>query len=657
MDIAGWLRSLGLEQYEAAFRDNAITEKVLPNLTAEDLKDLGVGMVGHRRMLLDAITLLRADLNGKAAPPETVSTCPKPSQETAERRQVTVMFSDLVGSTALSARMDPEDLREVIAAYQKCVAETVQRFGGFVAKYMGDGVLVYFGYPQAHEDDAERAARAGLEVVTSVAALKAPTPLKTRVGIATGMVVVGDLVGSGEAQERGIVGETPNLAARLQGIAEPNTVVIAEGTRKLLGNLFELQDLGAKEIKGIMEPVRAWAALRASSVESRFEALHASGLTVLVGREEELDLLLRRWSKAKAAEGQVVLLSGEAGIGKSRLTVALMERLGSEPHTRLRYFCSPQHTDSALYPVIGQMERAAGLMHDDTPEAKLDKLGTLLAQTLTDKQEAALFAEMLTLPNDGRYATVELTPEQRRRRTLEALVSQMEALASQNPVLMIFEDAHWADPTSLEAFGRIVDRLRTLRALLIVTFRPEFDPPWIGRPYVTALTINRLAERDINAMIEGVIGNKPLPANIRQDIIERTDGIPLFVEEMTKAVLEAESLGAVEHLAAAVPSSALAVPASLQASLMARLDRLGSAKEVAQIGAAVGREFSHALLAAVARKPAEEVRLALERLIAAGLLFRQGAPPHASYLFKHALVQDAAYGTLLREASANLSHY
>jgi len=657
MDIAGWLRSLGLEQYEAAFRDNAITEKVLPNLTAEDLKDLGVGMVGHRRILLDAITLLRADLNGKAAPPETVSTCPKPSQETAERRQVTVMFSDLVGSTALSARMDPEDLREVIAAYQKCVAETVQRFGGFVAKYMGDGVLVYFGYPQAHEDDAERAARAGLEVVTSVAALKAPTPLKTRVGIATGMVVVGDLVGSGEAQERGIVGETPNLAARLQGIAEPNTVVIAEGTRKLLGNLFELQDLGAKEIKGIMEPVRAWAALRASSVESRFEALHASGLTVLVGREEELDLLLRRWSKAKAAEGQVVLLSGEAGIGKSRLTVALMERLGSEPHTRLRYFCSPQHTDSALYPVIGQMERAAGLMHDDTPEAKLDKLGTLLAQTLTDKQEAALFAEMLTLPNDGRYATVELTPEQRRRRTLEALVSQMEALASQNPVLMIFEDAHWADPTSLEAFGRIVDRLRTLRALLIVTFRPEFDPPWIGRPYVTALTINRLAERDINAMIEGVIGNKPLPANIRQDIIERTDGIPLFVEEMTKAVLEAESLGAVEHLAAAVPSSALAVPASLQASLMARLDRLGSAKEVAQIGAAVGREFSHALLAAVARKPAEEVRLALERLIAAGLLFRQGAPPHASYLFKHALVQDAAYGTLLREASANLSHY
>jgi class 3 adenylate cyclase/predicted ATPase len=559
------------------------------------------------------------------------------------------MFSDLVGSTALSARMDPEDLREVISAYQKCVAETVQRFGGFVAKYMGDGALVYFGYPQAHEDDAERAVRAGLEVVQAVSGLKSNAPLQTRVGIATGLVIVGDLVGSGEAQERGIVGETPNLAARLQGIAEPNRVVIAESTRKLLGSLFDLADLGAQDLKGIGGPVRAWAALRPASVESRFEAFHASGLTDLVGREEELEILLRRWSKAKTGEGQVVLLSGEAGIGKSRLTAALLERIAEEPHTRLRYFCSPQHTDSALYPVIGQMERAAGLAHGDTAQVKLDKLDALLAQTSTSAQDVSLFADMLSLPRDGRYPALDMTPEQRRQKTLEALGSQMEALSRSNPVLMIFEDAHWTDPTSLEAFSRVVDWLRNLRVLLIVTFRPEFDPPWIGRPYVTALALNRLAQRDIETVIDHVIGNKLIPAGIRQDIIERTDGIPLFVEEMTKAVLEAGSEGAAQQTVASFPSPALAVPASLQASLMARLDRLGAAKELAQVGAAIGREFSHALLSAVVSKPGPALVSALDRLIAAGLLFRQGVPPQASYLFKHALVQDAAYGTLLRE--------
>jgi class 3 adenylate cyclase len=363
MDVVVWLRSLGLGKYEAVFRENDIDETVLPNLTTEDLKELGVASLGHRRKLLDAIAALRTD-TGKApsadAFPEPTAPSVSP-EDRAERRQVTVMFSDLVGSTALSARMDPEDLREVISAYQKCVAETVGRFGGFVAKYMGDGVLVYFGYPQAHEDDAERAVRAGLELVGAVSDLKTNAALQTRVGIATGLVVVGDLIGSGAAQEQAVVGETPNLAARLQGIAEPNTVVIAEPTRKLLGNLFELTDLGAQDLKGISGPARAWAALRPSSVEGRFDALHASGLTELVGREEELELLLRRWSKAKAAEGQVVLLSGEPGIGKSRLTAALMERLAGEPHTRLRYFCSPQHTDSAFYPIIGQMERAEDL--------------------------------------------------------------------------------------------------------------------------------------------------------------------------------------------------------------------------------------------------------------------------------------------------------
>jgi class 3 adenylate cyclase/predicted ATPase len=655
MDLGGWLRSLGLGQDEAAFRENAIDDTVLPSLTAEDLKDLGVGIVGHRRKLLDAIAALRADASAKAPPPDALPATDITAKDTAERRQVTVMFSDLVGSTALSARMDPEDLREVISAYQNCVAETVRRFGGFVARYLGDGVLVYFGYPHAHEDDAERAVRAGLELITAVAGLKTCAPQQVRVGIATGLVVVGHLIPSGESEERGIVGETPNLAARLQSIAEPNTVVIAESTQRLLGSFFQLDDLGTRSLKGIAGPVRAWAVLQASSVASRFEALHATGLTALVGREEESELLLRRWLKAKSGEGQVVLLSGEAGIGKSRLTAALLESLATEPHARLRYFCSPQHTDSAFYPIIGQMERAVGLVHDDTPQARLDKLDAVLVQTSTSIEDAALFAEMLSLPNDGRYPALrELTPEQRRQRTLDALSLQVEALTRAGPVLMIFEDVHWIDPTSLETLGQAVDRIRTLRVLLIVTFRPEFDPPWIGRPHVTALTIGRLAQREVDAMIDQVVGNKLLPASIRQDIIERTDGIPLFVEEMTKAVLEAGSQGAAEHAVAAVPSPALAVPATLYASLMARLDRLGPAKELAQIGAAIGREFSHALLAAVMRNPEAELRTGLDRLIQAGLLFRQGVLPYATYFFKHALVRDAAYGTLLREPRREL---
>ena len=358
--------------------------------------------------------------------------------------------------------------------------ETVRRFGGFVAKYMGDGVLVYFGYPQAHEDDAERAVRTGMELVAAVGGLKTHTLLQTRVGIATGLVVVGDLIGSGASQEQAIVGETPNLAARLQGIAEPNSVVIAESTRKLLGNLFELEDLGAQDLKGISGRVQAWAALRPSSVESRFDALHASGVTELVGREEELEILLRRWSKAASGDGQVVLLSGEPGIGKSRLTGVLMEHVATGPHTRLRYFCSPQHTDSALYPIISQMGRAAGFAHHDAVKAKLDKLDALLAQSSTPQQDAGLFAEMLSLPNDGRYPTLELVPQQRRQQTLEALTAQVEALSHSNPVLMIFEDVHWIDPTSLEALGRTVDRLRSLGVLLLLTYRPEFEPRGLG---------------------------------------------------------------------------------------------------------------------------------------------------------------------------------
>jgi class 3 adenylate cyclase len=648
MDVGEWLKGIGLGQYEAIFREHEIDAEVLFELTDADLEKIGVPL-GHRKRLLKAIANLPPP--GQAAPaPRFAPVQAKADQ--AERRQLTVMFCDLVGSTALSGRLDPEDMRGVISAYHGCCAAFVERHGGFVAKYMGDGVLAYFGYPQAHEHDAEHAVQTGLGIIEAAPKLvtAAGSPLRVRVGIATGLVVVGDLRGSGEPQERGVVGETPNLAARLQAIADPDTVVIAEGTRKLLGNLFVLDDLGALDLKGIAGPVRAWAALRSSAVESRFEALHATDLTALVGRDEELELLLRSWSQAKTGEGQVALLSGEAGIGKSRLAAALMERLAGEEHTRIRYFCSPQHTDSAFHPIVNQLERAAGFTHDDVLGTKLDKLDAALLQTSTSREHAApLFAEMLSLPNDGRYPSLDLTAPQRRQKTFEALVSQVEALTRQSPVVMILEDAHWADPTSLEAFGRTVDRVASLRALLVVTFRPEFEAPWVGRPHVTTRTINRLSQRDSDVMIDRVAGNKRIPASVRRDILDRADGVPLFVEEMTKAVLEAESEGEARRTVAAVPSPALAVPASLHASLMARLDRLGSAKEIAQIGAAIGREFSHALLASVARRPEAELESALERLIAASLLFRQGAPPRATYLFKHALVQDAAYGTLLRE--------
>jgi class 3 adenylate cyclase/predicted ATPase len=649
--VEEWLASLGLSEYADRFAEHRIVDfSVLRDITDQDLKELGV-LLGDRRRMLRAIAELAETTSN--APRLAATLEPKPREE-GERRHVTVMFADLVGSTPLSARMDPEDLREVISAYQKCVTEIVRRSRGYVARYVGDGVLVYFGYPQAYEDDAEQAVRAGLELVAAVAGIPAPAPLQIRIGIATGLVVVGHVIPSGESKERGMVGETPNLAARLQGIAEPNTVVIAESTRRLLGNLFEFEDLGMRDLKGIAGPVRAWAAVQANPVASRFEALHATGMTALVGREEESELLFRRWAKATTGKGQVVLLSGEPGIGKSRLTAAIMELLAGEPHRRVRYFCSPQHTNSALYPIIGQIEHAAGLARDDTLQAKLDKLDALLRQSSTSLQDTAFLAEMLSLPNDGRYPVLELEPQQRRQRTLDALVRQMEAVSSSVPLLIVFEDAHWADPTSLELLGRAVRKATSLRVLLIMTFRPEFEPPWIEQPHVSVLALNRLAPREVGAMIDHIVGNKPLPDNIRQDIIERTDGIPLFVEEMTKAVLESESEGQARQTTASVPSPTLSVPASLHASLMARLDRLGPAKELAQIGAAIGRQFSHALLAAVACMPETRLRADLDSIIRAGLLFRQGVPPDATYLFKHALVQDAAYGLLLREPRREL---
>jgi class 3 adenylate cyclase/predicted ATPase len=648
MDVGEWLRKLGLDQYEPAFRANEIDARVLPSLTAEDLKDLGVNLVGHRRRLLDGIAALRAEV-----PAATTMAAPTPAE--AERRQLTVVFFDLVGSTALSTQFDPEDLREIIAAYHHAVANIVAEADGFVSRYMGDGVLVYFGYPQAHEDDAERAVRAGLGAIDAVSRLDVKSvKLQARVGIATGLVVVGDLIGEGSAQEQTVVGETPNLAARLQALAEPDTVVISMGTRRLLGDLFEYRDLGAVEVKGIVAPVPAWQVLRPSVVASRFEALRGAVLTRLVGRDEEIDLLLRRWARAKAGDGQVVLISGEAGLGKSRIAAALTERVDAEAAIPLRYFCSPYNQNSALFPFVDQLGRVAGFAREDPPAVRLEKLEALLTgAALPD--DVAFIADLLSLPASERHPLPNLSPQRKKERTLGALIRQLEGLARQQPVVMVFEDVHWIDPTSRELLDLTVERVRSLALLLVVTSRPDFQPSWIGQPQVSMLALNRLGRGDQMALVEQIAAGKALPDEVVGQIVNRTDGVPLFVEELTKSVLESGLLREQADryvLDRALPS--FAIPTSLHDSLMARLDRLASVRLVAQIGAAIGRDFSYVLLRAVSRLSEDELGAALARLVASELVFQRGTPPDAVYSFKHALVQDAAHGSLLRGSRQQL---
>ncbi|WP_338832266.1 adenylate/guanylate cyclase domain-containing protein [Bradyrhizobium sp. 27S5] len=641
MDVSVWLRSLGLERYSQAFRENAIDEASLPKLTAEDLRDLGVTAVGHRRILLDAIAALRTEPRCEATEHSVEPDRSGAKATEAERRQLTIMFADLVGSTALSARLDPEELRDIIGTYHRCCAEVITSSGGFVAKYLGDGVLAYFGYPQAHEEDAEQAVRAGLSLIEAVAKLDGlSTLLRVRVGIATGLVVVGDLLGEGAAQEQAVIGETPNLAARLQGLAEPNAVVIADNTRRLLGGLFDYRDLGPLAIAGIDFPVHVWRVLGASTIGSRFEALRAAN-TPLIGREEEIALLTRRWEQAKAGDGSVVLVVGEPGIGKSRIAQTLLEQLGSEPHTRLRYFCSPHHQHSALYPSITQLEQVAGFRREDTAETRLDKLVAVLALANKELSEAVpLLADLLSIPTGDRYPPLNFTPQKRKQKTLEVQLAQVEGLAAQQPLLMLWEDIHWSDPTTLESLDLLIDRVATLRAVIILTFRPEFAPPWVGRPHVTLLSLNRLPPRHRTEMITHLTGGETLPREVADQIVDRTDGVPLFIEELTKSVIESGWMArGGEHLA---------IPATLQASLLARLDRLAPTREVAQIAATLGRQFSHELISAVADMSPSRLEDALAQLIRAELVFRRGAPPDASYTFKHALVQDAAYSTMLR---------
>ncbi|HEX6113452.1 MAG TPA: AAA family ATPase, partial [Geminicoccaceae bacterium] len=654
-DIAAWLGGLGLERYVQTFRDHEIDTEVLSDLTDGDLEKLGIPL-GHRKKLLRAIAGLTAAEPDRRAAPGAISSAPRASE--AERRQLTVLFCDLVGSTELAARLDPEDLREVMRAYQAACVDVVGRFEGHVARFLGDGVLAYFGWPRAHEDAAERAVRAGLQLVQDVARLepRAEIRLQARVGVATGHVVVGDLISGGVSDRDAVSGETPNLAARLQAVAAPGRVVISPSTRRLVAGLFELGDLGPQRLKGFAEPLSAWQVEGQGRAEGRFESRQTTSLTPLVGREEEIALLLSRWRRAQGGEGQVVVLAGEPGIGKSRLAREVHNRLAGEPHIRLLYHCSPHHTTSPFHPVIEHLERAAGFERDDPPEARLGKLVALLARG-TDKLDHAvpLIAALLGIPTGERYPTLELTPQRQKELTLEALLEQLAGLAAAQPVLVVHEDVHWIDPTTQELLNLAIERTQRLSVLMIITLRPEFTPPWVVQPHVITLALSRLGRRDRAAMVDRVVGAKALPDEVAEQILAKTDGVPLFVEELTKAVLESGLLAdAGDHYELSGPLPPLAIPETLHDSLLARLDRLARVKEVAQIGAAIGREFSHALLAAVADRPEPELQAALDQLVSSELVFRHGTPPDVTYSFKHALVQDAAYGTLLKSRRQQL---
>jgi predicted ATPase/class 3 adenylate cyclase len=646
-DVTRWLDDLGLTKYAQTFADNEIDFEVLSDLTNEDLKGLGIPF-GPRKKLCKAILALGGRLPVRQVQ-DTSSEYPAEEHfGHAERRHLTVMFCDLVGSTPLAEGLDPEDYGEIIRNYQNACSEVIERYEGYVARYAGDGILAYFGFPHAHEDEAARAVWTALDIVKAVGALDTgqEQPLRVRIGIGTGLVVVGDVIGSGPSREQAVVGEMPNIAARLHDLAEPDSILITAGTRRLLGEQFEYEDLGARQLKGVSERIRVWRVKGARVVESRFDATHHGALSILVGREPELELMVARWRRAAACEGQMVLLAGEAGVGKSRVVEALHERLVNESHFRVVYQCSPHHVNSPLYPAINQLEFAAGLAAGQTPKEKAERLTSLMRQRSMHDDDVRMLLALLSIPLDP---PLDMTPEEQKQKTLRALSAMLEAFAEQGPVLWVVEDAHWSDPTTRELIGLVSDRASQRRLLIVVTHRPELVPPWLGLGCCTMLTLNRLGRDACATLLTALTHGTDLPQEVSAQIISTTDGVPLFVEELTRAVLESGLLTKRDdRYVLDGPLLPLAIPSTLQDSLMARLDRMEGVKETGQIASAIGREFPYTLLEAVSPLSGRDLDQALSRLSESGIVFQRGTPPDASYVFKHTLVQNAAYESLLR---------
>jgi class 3 adenylate cyclase/predicted ATPase len=648
-----WLRTIDLDQYASLLAEHDIDDETVAELTESDLEKLGIS-VGHRKKIIKAMAAYRSTLlKAKERPgePQQLDEMLKP-----ERRQLTVLFCDVVGSTTLSTQLDPEDLRDVLHEFQGCCGQTIRRYEGHIARLMGDGVLAYFGFPIAHEDDAERAVNAALEMVELIATMStcAVQPLQIRIGIATGLVVVGDFVGEGPGREFTLVGEAPNLAARLQQLAKPNQILVAPHTKRLLGRLFELEDLGPRDIKGLDQRVPVWRVIKRSAIGSRFEARQSLRLTPLVGRQSELATLLKHYNRAKRGPGQVVLISGEPGVGKSRLIMALRNLIAGPKDRLLSLQCSSYHATSAWYPLIRLLDDECGINRDTPPTLRLEKLERFVDRYLRDKSTSIvpLLAALLSVPISDCYSPLHLTPEQQKDRTFTALLDLFEARAKKEPVLLVFEDVQWIDPTSLELLQRLRDRACHWRILIVLLFRPELTLPWMDQAHVSALTVHRLKRTEVASMIDSLVDPGALSPTVIDEIAAKSDGVPLFIEEMTKAVLELrrpDQTGALTELPAT-----FCIPATLHDSLMARLDQLSFMKTVAQAAAAIGREFSLDLLEAIAPLSRRDVHAAVDRLLASGLVYRNGPLGNRTYTFKHALVRDEAYASLLRDERQSL---
>ncbi len=659
MDIASWLRELGLEKYEQVFAENAIDADVLPDMKEADLETLGV-LLGHRKKMLRAIADLTSENEQAPADKQKTEEIEQEHElsRQAERRQLTLMFVDLVGSTALADRLDPEEMQTIIRDYQTAVTEEITRSEGYVAKYMGDGVLAYFGWPQAHEDDAANSVRCALAITKRVSALstKSGGERKARIGIATGPVVVGEVVGEGAAKEAAVVGGTPNLAARLQEVAIPGSIAISDMTRRLLREDYELNDLGTHELKGIGGLNRVWEVVSERISENRVKSYRGNQRTELVGREQELELLLSRWNLAVGGEGQIVYLSGEAGIGKSSVVQAFRDRIAAEPHSRILSFCSLHHSGTPFYPILNQIERVAGYRPEDTPQHKLTALWNLLSQGSDRVEEAvSLIAQALQIPIDTPSSTMEMSPQQQRSRTIETFMEQVQGLASKKPLLIALEDCHWIDPSTEDFYEFLIDRIQKLAVLVIITFRPSFSPRWVGSTPITHLSLNRLTERQGEALLNRITGGKDLPDEIRSQILKRTDGVPLFVEELARTMMESGFIAERdEHYELVQPVPEFAIPETLHDSLMARLDRLAPVKSIAQISSIIGREFSEELLEKIASLPLPTLQNGLDQLVDAKLILRRETSATRTYVFRHALIQEAAYQSLLKSSRTEL---